>query len=312
MTRRECLDKAAECVLQDRASQYGGPEDNFGRIAKLWSTYTGTVLDGIDVAMMMALLKVARIRNNKSYEDGYIDLAGYAACGAELAGAEKAREDATRRWGEEYKKLREQAEGGCCQNGKDHAIPEFKSGDAVEWNSVGSDWLPAVYEREFGDFGRCVVRLPDGRERIVSKADLRKAEANHPENPDGSIAAQPKFKHGDKVEVYTPSRGWFEATYVHGVVPYHAVEDAEGRSLFVLDRSIRRPSKARAEGCEALVEKDAPQTPHDLYKRIIDANPATFHTPSYAEEQLDHHSRLQTHKPTGEELAEMAEEEKHV
>lgn len=240
MTRRECLDKAAECVLQDRASQYGGPEDNFGRIAKLWSTYTGTVLDGIDVAMMMSLLKVARIRNNKDYSDGYIDLAGYAACGAELAGRAEAYRKSIEAAGEEYKKLREQAEGGCCQKGKDHSpeVPEFTHGDAVEWNSVGQNWLPAVYEREFGDFGHCVVRLPDGRERIVSKADLRRPEANYPENPDGS---------------------------------------------------------KRAEGCEELVQKDAPQTPQELYKRIIANNPATF----------------DSRTPTGEELAELAEEEGH-
>jgi hypothetical protein len=67
----------------------------------------------------------------------------------------------------------------------------------------------------------------------------------------------------------------------------------------------------KAEGCESLVEKDAPQTPQELYQHIVDCNPATFHTPSYAEEQLEHHSRLQAHKPTGEELAEMAEEEPH-
>lgn len=301
MTRKECLDKAAECVLQDRASQYGGPEDNFGRIAKLWSTYTGTVLDGIDVAMMMSLLKVARIRNNKGYEDGYIDLAGYAACGAELAGAEKAREDATRKWGEEYKKLREQAEGGCCQNGKDHSPeePELKPGDAVEWNSIASDRHPAVYEREFGDFGHCVVRLPDGRERIVSKADLRRPEANYPDFPDGSTEAKPEFKRGDKVQfrVTLPSvsdRIWVDGTYARydrGCAFPHAVYNDAGHEENVKEEDIRPAPKA--EGCEALVEKDAPQTAQELYKRIIANNPATF----------------EARTPTGEELAELAEEE---
>jgi hypothetical protein len=83
MTRKECLDAAAQCVLQDRASQYGGMEDNFGRIALLWSDYLGVKLDAVDVAMCMALLKVARIRNNKGHADSFVDLAGYAACGAE-------------------------------------------------------------------------------------------------------------------------------------------------------------------------------------------------------------------------------------
>ena len=85
MTRKECLDKAAGCVLQDRNSSYGGPEDNFGRIANFWTDYLGVKLEDVDVAMMMALLKIARIKGNKGYADGYIDLAGYAACGAECA-----------------------------------------------------------------------------------------------------------------------------------------------------------------------------------------------------------------------------------
>ena len=106
MTRKECLEQAAKCVLKDRNNEYGGPEDNFGRIALLWTDYLGVKLDAVDVAMMMALLKIARVRNNKVYWDGFCDLAGYAACGAELASAMKAREDATREAGEEYRKLK--------------------------------------------------------------------------------------------------------------------------------------------------------------------------------------------------------------
>lgn len=85
MTRKECLDKAAECVLKDRNNQYGGPEDSFNIIANFWSVYLGRKIYPVDVAMMMSLLKIARIKGNKCYGDGYIDLAGYAACGAELA-----------------------------------------------------------------------------------------------------------------------------------------------------------------------------------------------------------------------------------
>ena len=35
--------------------------------------------------MMMILLKVARIKSNNSKEDSFIDIAGYAACGGEIA-----------------------------------------------------------------------------------------------------------------------------------------------------------------------------------------------------------------------------------
>ena len=86
MTRKECLDKAAQCVLQDRARQYGQVENNFERIADLWEAYLHAPISALDVAMMMALLKIARARTNPAHGDSWVDLAGYAACGAELAG----------------------------------------------------------------------------------------------------------------------------------------------------------------------------------------------------------------------------------
>jgi hypothetical protein len=191
------------------------------------------------------------------------------------------------------------AEGGCCQKGKDHSPeePEFKSGDAVEWNSIASDGLPAVYLREFGDFGHCVVRLPDGRERIVSKADLRRPEANHPDFPDSSTAAEPGFKPGDHLILTYPNGDERPCVYVGeslGETAFCLVRyDDDGTTDDVPVDELRRVPK-RAEGCEELVQKDAPQTPRELYRKIIASNPATF----------------ENHTPTGEELAELAEEEK--
>ena len=43
--------------------------------------------DGVAVAMMLALLKVARIHNGDKM-DSFIDLAGYAACASEIVGKE--------------------------------------------------------------------------------------------------------------------------------------------------------------------------------------------------------------------------------
>lgn len=87
MTRPEILDAAKSCVCGQREQAYGCPENNFATIAKLWNVYLGdNVTDAHDVAMMMALLKIARIRTGKLSEDSYVDLAGYAACGGEIAG----------------------------------------------------------------------------------------------------------------------------------------------------------------------------------------------------------------------------------
>jgi hypothetical protein len=84
MTRAETLDKAKQCVCGQRVNEYGSPEDNFQLIANLWSAYKNTEFTAIDVAMMMALLKIARIKTGTATEDSFVDLAGYAACGADI------------------------------------------------------------------------------------------------------------------------------------------------------------------------------------------------------------------------------------
>lgn len=84
MTRKECLDKALECVNGQREQDYGTPESNFSLIADFWSIYLDHTVTAHDVAMMMALLKIARIKNGGGTGDSFVDLAGYAACGAEI------------------------------------------------------------------------------------------------------------------------------------------------------------------------------------------------------------------------------------
>ena len=303
MTRKECLDKAAECVLRDRNNEYGEPEQSFNYIADLWSAYLRTKIEPYDAAAMMALFKLARLRFNAYYEDGWVDLAGYAACGAELAGAEKAREDATGRWGEEYKKLRAEAE----------AQPEFKYGDKVQacYNEERDIWFDGVVEKV--KEGYCYIRRPNGEEISAPKKLIRRQPAE--------IETGHQFKPGDKVEVHamTTRDIWEPATVVEDFpdVGLCRVEYADGFRR-PMPRSFIRPA-TKAEGCEELVvnafsearmresmpgivpqdgpsDFDAPQTKEELYDRIVANNPATFGC---------------AHKPTGEELAEMAEEGAH-
>lgn len=86
--REELLEKARICVCGEREQDYGTPEDNFGLIADLWSDYLQTQIDGRDVAAMMILLKAARIATSPrgGTDDTWVDIAGYAACGAEIGG----------------------------------------------------------------------------------------------------------------------------------------------------------------------------------------------------------------------------------
>lgn len=60
------------------------PEDNFAFIAQLWSTYTGRIYTAHDVAIMMALFKIARIKSGTGAEDSYTDACGYVALAADI------------------------------------------------------------------------------------------------------------------------------------------------------------------------------------------------------------------------------------
>ena len=88
MNRAEILQEAIKCVCQDRQDQYGNPENNFAKIADFWNTYMGERLmvqfDAEDVAIMMALLKIARITTGQPKADNYIDACGYIACAGEV------------------------------------------------------------------------------------------------------------------------------------------------------------------------------------------------------------------------------------
>nr|DAI54396.1 MAG TPA: hypothetical protein [Caudoviricetes sp.] len=93
MKRKEILEKAIKCVCGDRDQDYGNPESSFNAIADYWKVYLQHncvgELDEVsvtakDVAIMMCLFKIARIDTGHGKEDNWVDLAGYAANGAEI------------------------------------------------------------------------------------------------------------------------------------------------------------------------------------------------------------------------------------
>ena len=86
VSRADILDRAKAIVTGEREKQYGKPEDNFAIIAELWGAYTGYKFSPVDVAMMMALLKVGRLMTGDYLADNYVDICGYVACAGEIAG----------------------------------------------------------------------------------------------------------------------------------------------------------------------------------------------------------------------------------
>jgi hypothetical protein len=91
MTREATLRTALTIVTGNRNADYGPPERNLETIAKLWSTYLSARagveirIEPHDVAVMNILQKVSRVVQTPEKEDTWTDIAGYAACGAEVA-----------------------------------------------------------------------------------------------------------------------------------------------------------------------------------------------------------------------------------
>lgn len=97
MDRAEILAAAQRCVCGERQQDYGTPENSFRVIGELWETYikekcasVGAQIEIIpeDVAALLGLMKIARIATGHGKDDNWVDLAGYAACGGELQGAD--------------------------------------------------------------------------------------------------------------------------------------------------------------------------------------------------------------------------------
>ena len=96
---REAVLALAHAAVMSRGDAYGYVGSSFRHISELWSwwledkyvgtgkgNYDLTPLDPKDVAVMMALVKIARLKSDIHHTDSIVDLAGYAACLGELTG----------------------------------------------------------------------------------------------------------------------------------------------------------------------------------------------------------------------------------
>ena len=83
--RAHVLRTAEQYVTKDRAAEHGDMKDNFRCIAEYWSVHLNCDVTGSDVSIIMALLKMARIKSNARNMDNWIDGCGYLACGAEFS-----------------------------------------------------------------------------------------------------------------------------------------------------------------------------------------------------------------------------------
>lgn len=79
--KKSVLKEAEEIIYGDREKTYGHPSKNLKVIAEMWNAYLGNqlCLSPKDVAVMMILLKAARLGNDINHRDSVVDICGYAA-----------------------------------------------------------------------------------------------------------------------------------------------------------------------------------------------------------------------------------------
>jgi hypothetical protein len=89
--RKDVLD-AAKRAVGARHRHYGSPQQNFEAIARRWVAHIKSrydidlPLDAASVAVMSIDIKLARLEHDPTHADSWIDVAGYASCGGEIAG----------------------------------------------------------------------------------------------------------------------------------------------------------------------------------------------------------------------------------
>ena len=83
--RGKILLEAMKIINGERQDAYGNPEDSFLIVSGLWNVYLDTdVITERDVAIMMALFKIARYKQTKKHWDSILDSVGYLALASEM------------------------------------------------------------------------------------------------------------------------------------------------------------------------------------------------------------------------------------
>tara|TARA_R100001510_G_C7637096_1_gene195101 strand:+ start:963 stop:1262 length:300 start_codon:yes stop_codon:yes gene_type:complete len=84
MTNRYELLNLAHEAIKDRGEDYGTIHETHERIAIMWTVLLGREVSPEEVVMCMIAVKMARLAQSPGHLDSWVDIAGYAACGAEV------------------------------------------------------------------------------------------------------------------------------------------------------------------------------------------------------------------------------------
>ncbi len=82
---KDILTNASD-TIDERSRTHGHYDLTMLRTAKLWSDYLEREIDPMDVAICMALVKLARIMESRgTHDDNFLDAVAYMAIAGELA-----------------------------------------------------------------------------------------------------------------------------------------------------------------------------------------------------------------------------------
>lgn len=76
----DILLEAYRLTTGDRQNKYGPPDQDFARIAPMWSALKGIRFEPREVAMFLICVKLSR-ETHQRQRDNWVDIAGYARCG---------------------------------------------------------------------------------------------------------------------------------------------------------------------------------------------------------------------------------------
>lgn len=99
MRAADLLAQASQLVSETRAAAHGDAHRNHWNIARLWNAFLSIrpepadPLSPRDVALMMALLKIARTQLGAHNVDDYVDAAGYIAIAQDVGAIAELADD---------------------------------------------------------------------------------------------------------------------------------------------------------------------------------------------------------------------------
>ena len=86
--REYLINTAKDLINGQRAKEYGPAKFNHERIATIWSIVLGRSVPAEQVVACMIGVKLARLSEDITKDDSWIDIVGYAALGGEIVNDE--------------------------------------------------------------------------------------------------------------------------------------------------------------------------------------------------------------------------------